>query len=301
MDRLTSMAVFVRVAEKGSFAATADEFGLSTTMIANHVRALETHMKARLLDRTTRRHSLTEIGAAYLERCRDVLASVHAADHVAEVLRSQPQGLLRVSAPVSWGTHRLVPVIARYMTAQPQVRVELSLNDRLIDLAEEGFDCAVRSGPLLDERVIAQPLADARMLLAASPAYLARCGAPKTPQDLAVHALLRFAAWGDAPVWRFVRQGKTVAVPLPVPAQFSCNNGQALLHAAQAGIGIVLQSDALLAPAIAAGELLPVLPEWTLPTRAMHIVRLPEARPSAKLRSFVDFVLERLGPAAAQS
>ncbi len=123
MDRLTSMAAFVRVAEKGSFAAASDELGMSTTMVANHVRALEQQLGARLLDRTTRRHALTEIGAAYLERCRDVLASVHAADHVAEALRAVPQGTLRVSAPVTWGTHRLVAVVAQYMARYPGMRV----------------------------------------------------------------------------------------------------------------------------------------------------------------------------------
>jgi molybdenum-dependent DNA-binding transcriptional regulator ModE len=129
MDRLTSMAVFVRVAERGSFAATAAELSLSPTMIANHVRAIEARVGASLLDRTTRRHSLTEIGAAYLERSSDVLASVRAADHLAESLHALPQGTLRVSAPVSWGAHRLVPMIGVYMVMHLKVKVELSLNE----------------------------------------------------------------------------------------------------------------------------------------------------------------------------
>jgi len=293
MDRLTSMAVFVRVAEKGSFAAAAAEFGLSATMVANHVRALEDALAARLLDRTTRRHALTEIGAAYLERCRDVLASVHAADHVAEALRAVPQGTLRVSAPVSWGTHRLVPVLGDYLARHPGVRVELSLNDRVIDLAEEGFDCAFRSGDLADTHLVARPLRRARMLVAASPAYLERHGTPRTPQALAGHALLGFAPWGADPVLRFERAHERVRVPVRGPLVI--NNGQALLAAALAGIGVAVQADALLDPAIERGELVQLLADWSLPSRALHVLRLPEVRPSAKLRSFVDFVVERLG------
>jgi DNA-binding transcriptional LysR family regulator len=293
MDRLTSMAVFVRVAELGSFAAAADEFALSATMVANHVRALEKRLGARLLDRTTRRHALTEIGAAYLERCRDVLASAQAADGVAEALRALPQGTLRVSAPVSWGTHTLTPVVVEYMARYPQVRVELGLNDRVVDLAEEGFDCAFRSGELRDDGLIARPLARARMRVAASAAYLAARGTPRTPQALQAHELLGFASWGAAPVLRFSRAGRTVAVP--VRGRLVVNNGQALLAAALAGAGIVVQADTLLDAPIARGELVELLAGWTLPSRTLHLVRLPEARPSAKLRTFVDFAVERLG------
>ena len=294
MDRFTSMAVFVRVAEKGSFAAAAAEFGLSATMVANHVRSLEDALAARLLDRTTRRHALTEIGAAYLERCRDVLASVQAADHVAEALRAVPQGLLRVSAPVSWGTHRLVPVLGDYLARHLGVRVDLSLNDRVVDLAEEGFDCAFRSGDLAgDTPLVARPLRRARMRVAASPAYLERQGIPRTPQELAGHALLGFSPWGAVPVLRFQRAHERVHVPVRGP--LAINNGQALLAAALAGIGVAVQADALLDPAIARGELVELLADWSLPSRALHVLRLPEARPSAKLRSFVDFVVERLG------
>lgn len=293
MDRLTSMAVFVCVAERGSFAAAAAELALSPSMVANHVRALEGRVGACLLERTTRRHTLTEIGAAYLERCRDVLASAHAADHLAEVLRAVPQGTLRVTAPVSWGTHRLVPVVGAYMALYPQVAVALSLNDRVVDLAEEGFDCGVRSGALSDDRVIARPLQRARMLAVASPDYLARRGMPKAPQDLAFHTLLAFSSWGREHAWRFTRAGETVAIPVRGPLVI--NNGQALLTAASAGMGVVVQADALLDAAVAAGTLVHLLPDWELPSRALHIVRLPEVRPSAKLRTFVDFVVERLG------
>jgi len=293
MDRLTSMEVFVRVAETGSFAAAAEAFGLSATMVANHVRALEARLGARLIERTTRRHHLTEIGAAYLERCRDVLAGAEAADRVADALRAVPQGTLRVTAPVSWGAHRLVPAIGAYMALYPAVRVELSLNDRVVDLAEEGFDVGIRSGRVGDEDLVARPLAPSRMHAVASPAYLAGRGTPAQPQDLAGHDLLAFAAWGPDHAWRFTRGTETAAVP--VRGRMVCNNGQALLAAALAGMGVVVQADVLLDPAIADGRLVPLLPDWELPQRAIHLVRRREPRPSAKLRSFVDFLVERLG------
>lgn len=293
MDRLTSMAVFVRTVERGSFAAVAEEFGLSTTMVANHVRALEQQLGAQLLERTTRRHHLTEIGAAYLERCRDVLSSVQAADQVAEALRAEPQGTLRVTAPVTWGAHRLMPVIGAYMAAYPTVQVELSLNDRVVDMHEEGFDVAIRSGPLADDTLVARPLAPSRMFVVASPTYLDVHGVPKEPNDLSKHACLGFMAWGRHHHWRFVQGERRVEVPVQGP--LVCNNGQALLTAALCGIGVVVQADVLLSPSIESGKLVRLLADWELPVRHLHIVRRRETRPTAKLRTFVDFVMEKLG------
>lgn len=293
MDQLISMAVFVRVAEKGSFTAAAGEFDISTTMVANHVRALEVRLGARLLERTTRRQHLTEIGAAYLERCRDVLGSVQAADEVAEALRAIPQGTLRVTASVSWGAHRLMPVIGLYMASYPQVKVELSLNDRVIDMQEEGFDVAVRSGVITDQQLIARSLRPSHMFAVASPAYLAGQAKPRRPEDLARHNCLGFTPWGHEHAWRFSRGDQKVSVP--VRGSLICNNGQALLTAALQGIGVVVQADVLLEPAIASGQLVRLLPGWDLPIRALHVLRRSETRPTAKLRSFVDFVVERLG------
>ncbi|NKI71085.1 LysR family transcriptional regulator [Collimonas pratensis] len=293
MDRLTSMAVFVRVVEKGSFAAVAEEFSLSTTMVANHVRALETHLGARLLDRTTRRHSLTEIGSVYVERCRDVLNSVQAADYVAEALRAVPRGKLRMTSPVTYGAHRLVPLIGEYMTLYPEVQVELVLNDRVVDMVEEGFEVALRSGVVDGANLIARPLRPSRMFAVASPAYLKRHGRPRHPAELSGHNCLGFMSWGKDHSWRF-SQGEQLEV-VPVRGSFVSNNGQALLTAALNGIGVVVQADVLLDAAIASGQLVQLLPEWSLPGRPMHLVRTRDARPTAKLRTFVDFLVARLG------
>jgi DNA-binding transcriptional LysR family regulator len=300
MDTLTSMAVFVEVVERGSFAAAASSFSLSTTMVANHVRALEARLGVRLLERTTRRHRLTDVGAAYLERCRDVLASAEAAERVVEELHAVPRGTLRVTSPVSYGAHRLVPVIAAYMKRYPEVQVELHLIDRVVDLAEEGFDVAIRSGDLGHSAadLVAQPLLPSRMYLVAAPAYLRRRGKPKKPEDLTLHDCLGFTAWKKPYEWRFTRKGETIHVK--IGGSFVSNNGQALLSAALQGAGVIAQADVLLDEPIRNGSLTRLLPQWELPERAIHILRRANARPGAKLRTFIDFVSAHLGNASAR-
>ncbi|SEK62174.1 DNA-binding transcriptional regulator, LysR family [Roseateles sp. YR242] len=295
MDKLRAMEVLVSVAEKGSFTAAAEALDLSPVMVGKYIQALEAQLGGRLLERTTRRQRLTELGAAYLERSREVLSSVRAADSVAESLQAEPHGTLRITAPVSYGAARLAPVLADYVARYPHVDLDLNLNDRVVELAEEGFDCGIRMGPTHDDSLIARPLAASHMWVAASPAWVKRHGRPRHPSELEGQALLGFSAWGRSHAWRFTRGTETVQVPVRGP--FATNNGQALLAAAVAGMGVVVQADVLLAPALAAGRLVPLLPGWALPSRAVAIVRLGERRPSAKLRSFVDFVVERLGDA----
>jgi DNA-binding transcriptional LysR family regulator len=293
MDHLASIGVFVRVAEARSFAAAAARLDLSPTMVANHVRALEARLGARLIERTTRRQALTEVGTAYLERCREVLASVEAADGVAEALRHQPRGPLRVTAPVTYGAHRLVPAIAAYNQAFPEVQVELHLNDRVVDLVEEGFHVGVRSGRTPGEGLVTLPLKPSAMVASASPAYLARRGMALHPGDLAGHDCLAFTVWGPGHAWRFTRGTETATVPINGP--FIANNGQALLQAALAGMGVIVQADVVLDQPIAAGLLTRLLPDWSLPTRPVQLVHVRRGPPSAKVRSFVDFIAGRLG------
>ncbi len=293
MDRLTSMSVFLKVAEARSFAAAAMALDLSPTMVAKHIRSLETHLGARLIERTTRRQSLTDIGRAYVDRCRDVLSALDAADTVAEVARTRPEGTLRVTAPVSYGAHRLTPVIAAYCRAFPGMRIELDLNDRVVDIEEEGFHCGIRSGRDVDRRLSALALKPSSMWVAASPDYVARYGTPQHPADLAHHACLAFAVWGPDHAWRFTRDGETVAVPAAGP--LTVNNGQALLQAALAGMGVIVQADLLLDLAVTSGALVRLLSDWELPGRPVSLVWSTRAPPSAKLRSFAGFVAEHLG------
>lgn len=298
MDKIDSMRAFVRVAELGSFAAAAKALDISPTMAAKHVQEIESRLGARLLHRTTRRQSLTEVGRIYLERSKGLLADFDAAEASATELLAEPRGLLRVTAPVVLGTHGLAPLLGEFMALCPQVSVELALHDRVVDLVDEGFDVALRSGPLPDSGFVARPLAPLRMLLCASPAYLRQHGTPRTPADLAKHECLGFAHWVHKDRWRLV--GPAGEERAAVKGRLQINNGEALRQAALAGAGILMQSDMLLADDLAAKRLLRVLPKHAPPAREAHLLYLPDRHPRPKLQRFVDFVLERLGPKRAR-
>ncbi|KGM35195.1 LysR family transcriptional regulator [Inquilinus limosus] len=294
MDRLTSMAVFVRAVEAGSFAAAAEALGLSAPMVGKHVRFLEDRLGARLLARTTRRQSLTEVGRAFYERCRNVLAEAEAAEALAEDLRAVPRGRLRVNAPVTFGAHELMPMVAGYLRAHPEVSLELTLSDRIVDLVEEGYEAVIRIAPLPDSSLIARRLRPYRLVACAAPAYLAERGTPARPEDLAGHECLGFAHWEPRDLWQFTdADGREHAVR--VTGRASVNSGQALRSAALEGLGIILQPDGLLQDDIAAGRLVQVLPGYQAPSRPMHILFAPDRRPTPKLRSFIDAVVEAFG------
>jgi DNA-binding transcriptional LysR family regulator len=290
MDRLVSMATFVRAADLGGFAAVATELGISPTMVGLHVRALEERIGSRLLNRTTRRQSLTEVGRLYYERCKQILADVEEADQTASELRASPRGRLRVNAPVSFGVHALTPVIADYLALYAEVEVDLTVNDRVVDLVEEGYEVAIRVGVLRDSSLVARPLAPYRLTLCAAPSYLAKRGTPKTPADLKRHNCLAFDRWGSQDTWKF-QSGATA----PVRGTLRTNNGEALRVAALQGLGIIQQPDALLDDDIRSGRLVEVLGDFILPTRPMHIVYLLDRRLTPKVKTFIDFVLKRLG------
>jgi DNA-binding transcriptional LysR family regulator len=267
-------------------------------MAAKHVQEIESRLGARLLHRTTRRQSLTEVGRIYLERSKGLLADFDAAEASATELLAEPRGVLRVTAPVVLGTHGLAPLLGEFMVLCPQVSVELALHDRVVDLVDEGFDVALRSGPLPDSGFVARPLAPLRMLLCASPAYLRQHGTPRTPADLAKHECLGFAHWVHKDRWRLV--GPAGEERAAVKGRLQINNGEALRQAALAGVGILMQSDMLLAGDLAAKRLLRVLPKHAPPAREAHLLYLPDRHPRPKLQRFVDFVLERLGPKRAR-
>jgi DNA-binding transcriptional LysR family regulator len=292
-DRLTSMAVFVCAADKRSFTAAAETFGISATMVGKHVRWLEERVGAKLLNRTTRRQSLTEIGRIYHQRCKLLLADAEAADACADEMRTSPRGLLKIHAPVSFGSQRLAPALAAYLRIYPQVEVDLALNDRDADLVEEGYEAAIRIDALPDSGLVARALQPYRMWLCAAPAYLAEAGTPRTAQELAQHNCLGFAYWRKKNVWRLRKSERTEAVE--VSGRLTVNNGQALRTAAIAGLGIIMQPEVLVGDDVASGRLVRLLAEYELPSRPMHIVYVADRRPTPKLRSFIDFVVERFG------
>ena len=293
MDRLQSMAVFVATVDKGSLSAAADAFGMSAPMAGKHIRHLEERLGTRLLTRTTRRQSLTEIGKAYLEQCRVILEQVRAAESGTQLLHASPRGKLRINAPVTFGSVMLAPVLTRFLQQNPDVQVELTLNDRMVDLVEEGADVAIRVGTLADSSLVARPLKPYGVMICAAPSYLKRHGTPRHPEDLVDHQCLGFTHWSRRGGWTL---GRTDTPPRGWPvSRFQSNNGLALRMAALEGFGIVMQSSVMLAGDVAAGRLVEVLHEHLPTPQPMHIIYPKDRQPVPKLSRFVDFVLAHFG------
>lgn len=296
MDRLASMAAYVRVVETGSFAAAAISLGISPQMVAKHVAYLETRIGTRLLNRTTRRQSLTEIGRTFYDRCELVLADVDWAESLADEAKGEPRGRLRVNAPVSFGAGSLIPVVARYLREHPGVDIDLVLSDRFVDLDEDEFEAVFRTGPLAEGSLAACELAPFRLVACASPAYLLERGSPREPPDLERHECLGQAHWSQPAnyPWRFARDGKTYEPQ--VRSRFRVNDAKALLTAAIDGFGIVLLAEDLLHQGLASGALVRILPEFETPSRPMHLLFRPDRRQTPKLKSFIQAVLRAFPP-----
>ena len=294
MDKLAGMAMFVRVVDSGSFSAAAAISNVSPTMVAKHVRTIEQRLGARLLHRTTRRQQLTEVGRLYYERCKQVLTEVELAESSASELQASPRGKVRLVAPVSFGSQSLVPVLSDYLARHPDVSVELTLDNRAPDLIDEGYELGIHIGEVNDAGLVARPLRPYRRILAAAPAYLARHGHPEHPEQLNAHACLGMSYWSRHDRWH-LRGPDGEACEVIVNGRFTSNQGSALRMAALSGVGIVLQPEASLADDVAAGRLVAVLPAWSYKPTPMHLIYAQDRRPTAKLRSMIDFLLERFG------
>lgn len=299
MDRLASMAVFVKATETGSFASAAAALGLSPQMVAKHVAMLEARLGARLLARTTRRQSLTAVGRTYFERCKSVLAEAEWADALAQETSAAPRGQLRVSAPVSFGAHGLMPLVTRFLREHSEVTVDLVLSDRHVDLVEEGFEAAFRIGPLGESGLIARALAPFRVVCCASPAYLRERGKPATPAELSEHECLGYAHGPRLDAWLFAFANGTVVAP--VRPRLHLNNARALLSAALDGFGIVMVAADMASEALHAGRLVRILENYEPPTRPMHLLYLADRRQTPKLRRFIDATLQTFGPGRSES
>lgn len=290
MDLLDSMKVYVLAVEKGSLSASAAACGISATMAGNHLRTLEKRLGMQLLNRTTRRQHLTAFGEDYYIRCKEILRLVAETDAQAETLQLAPAGKLRITAPVTFGTEALMPALSVYLERYPEVSIDVALCDRVVDLVEEGFEAAIRIGQLPDSALIVKSLSPYRLMICASPDYLARRGTPGKPEDLTRHECLSFSPAALAH-WRLTDKDEVYRVP--VSGRIQVNHGQALRVAALHGLGIVLQPAILLEADVRAGHLIQLFPSHQLPSRPMSVVYLPDRYRSPKLRSFVDFLVER--------
>ena len=288
------MEMFVRVVESGSFAAAAELSGVSATMVAKQVSAIEERLGARLLQRTTRRHQLTEVGQLYLDRCRAALAGVALAEASAHELQQSPRGALNVVAPVGFGSRTLAAALADYLARYPQVTVDLALDDRPEERVRQGVELGIVMGDLRDDSLVARPLRPYRRVLAAAPAYLAARGVPSHPRELIAHSCLGLKYWRHHDRWHLRGPGGETC-EVAVAGRLTADHGDALREAAVAGAGIVLQPADALEAALAAGWLKPVLPDWSFRTTPMHLVYAQDRRPTAKLRSAIDFLVQRFG------
>ena len=295
MDRLSCMATFAKAVEAGSFAAAAGHIGSSPQMVAKQVAYLETRLGTRLLNRTTRRQSLTEAGRLFYDRCKEVLAAAADAEALTAGLGVRPRGHLRVTAPSAFGSHSLMPMVTAFLDAHREVTMSLTLTDRVVDLVEEGFEAAFRIGPTATSSLVARPLRLYQLIACASPAYLARHGTPRTPADLFSHELLGYAFWSRSTEqgWRFGRGEDTSVVP--VKGRLEVNDCGALVAAALEGFGIVLGPEDVLRPAIETEFLIQVLPDYAAPNRPMHLVYASDRRQTPKLRSFIEASVEVFG------
>ncbi|MDZ7737309.1 MAG: LysR substrate-binding domain-containing protein [Gammaproteobacteria bacterium] len=295
MDRLTSMKVFTRVARAGGFAAAARELDMSRAMVSKHVMNLEESLGVRLLNRNTRQVSLTEAGADYLERLQHILSELDEAEESVATLTSEPRGILRLNAPPSFGAFHLVPLIAEFMQINPKVHVELTLTDHAASVVEEGMDLAIEVGRLADSSMVARVLAHSRLVVSGAPAYLEKHGTPQTPEDLADHNCLTSSRFPPRDEWPFRGPGGDTLYK--VTGNFRSNIGDAVHRMALSGTGLIMLPTYMIGNDLKAGRLQAVLTDYEPEPYAIAALYPDRRYLPVKVRSFVDFLAERIGPA----
>ncbi|HEY4164883.1 MAG TPA: LysR family transcriptional regulator [Dongiaceae bacterium] len=292
MDRLTSLTTFAQVVESGGFSAAARRLNMSTTMVSNHIQALEDRLGARLLNRTTRKISLTDVGAGYYERCARILAELEEADGMAGALQSTPRGVLKVYT----NTHILrfvAPIISEYCGLYPTVTVDVSMGERSVDQVEERIDVVIRATPAPDSSLIAKRLTKWRHILCCSPRYLETLGMPETLGELARRNCMRYALYPFGNEWRFIGpDGKAAGVT--VSGNLVSNSAEALRQTALDGHAIFLAPDFYVFEDIAAGRLVPVLPQYQTIEFAVNAIYPNRENLPAKVRTFIDLLAERI-------
>lgn len=293
MDKLDAMNAFVRVVALGSYAEAGRALGLTRSAVSKAVMELEQLLGARLLDRTTRRVSATEAGLAYYESCVDVLARVEETEMQVSRLHDEPRGVLKVNAPMSFGSLYLGPLIADFMANYPELKIELTLNDRFIDPIEEGVDVTIRIGILADSSLIARRLAPARRVLIAAPGYLKKFGLPKAADDLMQHRCLNYGHTTTLQRWQLTHDGQTIS--LAINSVLCSNNGDVLRDAALGGQGIAKLPTFLVGAEIKAGRLKVVMPDYPPTELGIFALYAPNRYLAAKTRLLIDFLASRFG------
>lgn len=289
MDRLRALEVFVAVVARGGFARAADALDTSPANVTRYVAELETHLGTRLLHRTSRRVSLTEAGEAYYERARTILDEMAEAEAAATASASGARGRLRINAPLVFGARHLAPLWPRFMALHPEVELDIALTDRIVDLVEEGYDLGIRISRGGSQHYVSRKLATSRNIVCASPAYIARYGAPGVPADLAGHRCVVYGYAPEPETWTFLgADGGEARVRVGI--RLRTNSGDTARAVALAGEAITWQPDFLIGGDVRAGTLVPLLPGWRLPDIDILALYPSRRHLSAKVRLMVDFL-----------
>ncbi|MBC3926446.1 DNA-binding transcriptional LysR family regulator [Pseudomonas lurida] len=295
MDKLNAMAIFVRVIERGSFSAVARELQTTQPTISKILRALETELGGKLIARSTRQLSLTDEGQRYYRHCREILAAVDAAEHSFQTGKETIAGPLRVGSSVSFGRLQIAARLSDFLLQYPDVQVDLQLNDHLQDMVSEGLDVTLRIGELRDSGLIARRIGTTHRVTLASPAYLARHPAPKSPQDLSQHNCLLFNLLSSQNQWVYEKNGARHSVRIAGNAQ--SNNSEAVREMVLTGLGIALSPLWLFYDDLKAGRVVALLQDYTAQSLPIHAVAAPNRRQSARVKAFVDYMADALAQA----
>jgi DNA-binding transcriptional LysR family regulator len=290
MFNLQQLTSFLAVVRAGSFVGAADATDLSKAAVSRHVADLEAHLGVRLLHRTTRRLSLTEDGQRFHARTSELIAALEELETETVSSGGEASGLLRINAPVTFGNLHLAPLWPRFTAKYPKVSLDITLSDRLVDLVEEGFDVAIRITNLASSQLVSRQLASTRIVLCASPGYLARHGTPSHPSELAAHQVISYSYWTGGDDWRF--QGPDGEVQVRIHSRIHTNSGDTCRAAALEDQGIILQPDFIVGPDLKRGTLVELMPEYRSIELGIHVVYATRKHLPLKTRRLVDFLVE---------
>ncbi|MCC5992741.1 MAG: LysR family transcriptional regulator [Rhodobacteraceae bacterium] len=298
MDRLTEMEAFATVVDQGGFTDAARKMGISKSAVSKHVSALEARLGARLLNRTTRRVSPTDIGLAYYDRARRVLNDAGEADSLVASMQAAPSGILRIAVPTDFGATHVSPVLGEFLNRYPDISVNMVLKNRYVELISEGFDLAIRMGEMEDSSLRARKICETTQRLIAAPSYLAQHGRPARIDDLNDHRLLYYSHNAASSVWKITAPSGEVR-QVRSATWFSVNDGQSLLNAAINGLGIAYLPSFLYAPALRSGAVEDVIPELPQDVQGMHALYPSGRFTQPKVRALIDFLVEKFASRSA--